>query len=137
MFKKIMVPVDLGHLGQLEKSLDVAADLAGRYDAPVIYVAVISALPSQQARTPTEFEAKLNDFAKSQSEKHGHTASAKTYVSHDPAVDLNDQLLEAIDENAADLVVMASHIPKLSDHLWPSHGGRVATRAHVSVLIVR
>ena len=37
----------------------------------------------------------------------------------------------------ADLVVMASHIPNVADHFWPSNGGSIASRADVSVMLVR
>ena len=45
--------------------------------------------------------------------------------------------VEAVHETGADLVVMASHIPGIADAIWPSHGGRLASHADVSVFVVR
>jgi nucleotide-binding universal stress UspA family protein len=58
-------------------------------------------------------------------------------TSHDPAADLDPTLLKAVEETGADLVVMASHVPGLTDYIWPSNGGTVARRAKVSVMVVR
>ena len=116
MYKKIMVPVDLAHVDKLARALDTAANLAKFYHAPVTYVGVTSS-----AQTGT----------------HGIQADGKTVVSHDPAVDLDDALIKAVDETGSDLVVMATHIPNVADHIWPSNGGRIATHTNASVFLVR
>lgn len=137
MYKQIMVPVDLTHAEHLEKALQTAADLAKHYGIPVCYVGVTPEAPSPVAHNPAEFAQKLESFASEQAGKHGHQASAKAYASHDPAVDINDTLLKAIRETGADLVVMQSHVPNVTDYIWPSHGGSVASHAEASVFIVR
>ncbi len=137
MFKKIMAPVDLKHVDHLQKALDVAASMAKDTGAELIYVGVSSAAPSEIAHTPAEFAQKLEAFARESGAAHGVSAHAKAFLSHDPTIDLDDTLLKAIDELGADLVVMASHIPNVADHIWPSNGGTVASHADVSVFIVR
>ena len=137
MFDKIMVPVDLAHADRLEKALKAAGDLGRHYDAPLVYVGVGSATPSSVAHTPEEFAQKLDDFAKGQAESHGVAAEAHAITTHDPAIDLDRTLMKAVDEVGADLVVMASHIPNVTDHIWPSNGGTIAGHAKVSVMIVR
>jgi nucleotide-binding universal stress UspA family protein len=137
MYRQIMTPVDLANLDALERALTTAADLARHYKAPVTYVGVTAATPSAIAHNPNEYAAKLSAFAKAQGEKHGHDAAAHPVISHDPASDLEDSLMKAVDETGADLVVMASHIPNLADHLWPSHGGALARHAKASVFVVR
>lgn len=137
MFNKIMVPVDLKHVSQLERALSVAANLSKSFSAPVVYVGVTPETPTSLAHNPKEYQAKLEAFAADQAARHGLEATAQGFPSHDPAVDLNDTLLEAVTETGADVVVMASHIPNLADHLWPSHGGQIARRAPVSVFVVR
>lgn len=137
MYKQIMIPVDLTHIEHLEKALKTAADLAQHYGSPVVYVGVTPETPSPVAHNPTEFAQKLEAFAQDQASKHGHEAAAKAYASHDPAIDINDTLLRAINETGADLVVMQSHIPNVTDYIWPSHGGSVASHADVSVFLVR
>lgn len=137
MYKQIMVPVDLGHKGDLDKALKTAADLAQHYEVPVCYVGVTSPQPGSVARTPEEFAKKLEQFAQDEAKKHGHQASSRAYTSHDPSVDIDDTLIRAADETGSDLVVMASHAPNVLDYVWPSNGGKVAEHARASVFVVR
>lgn len=137
MFHKIMVPVDLAHLGALDRALEIAGTLAKSSEATVCYVGVTAETPTALAHNPAEYGEKLAGFAADQAARHGIDTESLAKASHDPAIDMNGTLLRAIDETGADLVVMQSHVPTLADHLWPSHGGLVASRAKVSVLVVR
>ena len=137
MFRKIMAPVDLAHADKIGKALDAAADAAKHYDAELIYVGVTTALPGAVAHNPQEYERKLAEFAETSGAEQGVATGHKSYVSHDPASDLDATLLKAIDDLGIDLVVMASHIPNLQDYIWPSNGGKLATHAKCSVFIVR
>jgi nucleotide-binding universal stress UspA family protein len=132
-----MVPVDLVHASRVKRALKVAADLARLYDAEVCYVAVTAATPGPAAHNPKEFATKLEEFAQGEAATHGHKARSHSVVSHDPAVDLDRTLLAAREEIGADLVVMASHVPGIGEYLFPSHGGRMAQHAGVSVMVVR
>ncbi len=80
---------------------------------------------------------KLDAFGRGEAEKHGHRATTKAVISHDPSIDLDRKLAEAVRDTGADLVVMASHVPGVVDAIWPSHGGRLAAHAEVSVFVVR
>ncbi len=137
MYRKIMVPVDLAHIDQIDKALKTAAGLAQHYKASIVYVGVTAASPGPVAHTPQEYAEKLAKFASAQASAHGIEASAKAYTSHDPAIDLDGTLQNAVTELGADLVIMASHVPNLTDYLWPSHGGKLATHANASVFVVR
>lgn len=139
MFKSILVPTDLEHTDKLQKSLQTAIHLAQHYKASLCYAAVTPSGPSSAASSPEAFEEKLQQFATEQGEAHGIKTSATTIVAHDPAVELDDKLLDAIKKCGVDLVVMASHVPGLADklHIMRSNAGRIATRAEVSVFVVR
>ncbi len=137
MYAKIMVPVDLRHLDMLSKATQTAGDLSKHYGAPVTYVAVTAMTPSDVAHTPAEFQSKLDAFVAEEVRRHGHEATARMMVSHDPTADLDDTILKAIRETGADLVVMATHLPATADLIWPSNGGTIATHAEVSVFLVR
>ncbi|QIE54741.1 universal stress protein [Pikeienuella piscinae] len=137
MFRKILTPVDLAHLGALDRALEVSADMAKRHGAEIVYVGVTTQAPSAVARTTEEYERKLSTFAATEGEKHGCKTSAHMVVSHDPAIDLNINLMRATEEIGADLIVMGTHIPGLAEHVWASHGGAVASHAGVSVFLVR
>ncbi|MBL3587065.1 universal stress protein [Rhodovulum sulfidophilum] len=137
MFKKILVPVDLAHAEALKRSCDVAGDLARHYGIGVTYVAVTAPQPGRLARSPEEYRKKLEAFARAEAEAHGHLADARVIVCSDPAAELDAALMDALKEVGADLVVMASHLPGVAERIWPSHGGRLAGHARVSVLLVR
>ncbi|MCG6657759.1 universal stress protein [Halomonas campisalis] len=137
MFSKIMVPIDLAHIEVIEPSLAAVADLARHYDAEVCYVGVTSSTPSSVARTPEEFQKKLEAFAQQRAQVHGQPVSAQTVHSADPVANLDDLLIQAIKDVGADLVVMPTHPPKHLDVIMSSHGGKIATHTDVSVFLVR
>lgn len=137
MFKKIMVPVDLAHTDALDKALTVAADLSRHYNAPIAYVGVTGTAPSEAAGSDVEYKVKLAAFAADQASKRGIQASADTVVSHDPAAELHSILLKEYNNIGADLVVMASHMPGVLDHIFSSNAGHLASHADVSVVVVR
>lgn len=137
MYRKIMVPVDLAHLDVIEPALTQVADLARHYGAEVCYVAVTANTPGSVARTPAEYQQKLEAFANEQAKVHGQSVSAKTISCPDPIADLDDELIRAIDDMGADLVVMPTHPPKHLDVIMPSHGGKVATHTKASIFLIR
>ncbi|MEL6576624.1 MAG: universal stress protein [Pseudomonadota bacterium] len=137
MFKRIMVPVDLGHLETLDKALAVTAQQAKLYEAPVTYVGVTMSAPSAVAHNPEEFGEKLAAFAAGEGSKHGIAADSRAVISHDTTIDLDDTLMKTANEMGADLIVMQSHVPGLADYIWPSNGGSVASHANASVMVVR
>lgn len=137
MYKKIMVPVDLAHIERLEKAITTATDLARHYGIPICLAGVTAETPTEVAHSPGEYESKLSAFAAEQSDRHGLTIDSRAYPSHDPAVDLDSALIAAAEENAADLIVMASHVPGLPEHIFASNAGAVASHAKVSVFVVR
>ncbi len=137
MFKRIMVPVDLAHLDGQDRALGSAADIAKLYGAPIVYVGVTSSAPSKLAHNPEEYGQKLDAFASKEGEKHGVQTSGHTAIAHDPTTEIDDALLSAVDDTGADLVVMASHVPNVVDHIWPSNGGKLTEHAKCSVMVVR
>ena len=137
MFKAILAPVDLAHLGSLQRALDCAADLARHYNASITYVGVTSSGPSSIARNPEEFSRILKSFVQAEVERHGIEAKAHVSITNDPTTEVDDALLRAIDELETDLVVMGSHIPGATEYIWPSNGGKIAGHAKCSGLVVR
>lgn len=137
MFKKIMVPVDLAHVEALEKSLTVAADLARHYGAALCYVSVTSSQPGAVARTPEEYEKKLQAFAQGHAADTTNRPTVRVYNSPDPIADMDDTLAQAIIDLGADLVVMATHLPKHLDAIMPANGSKVAAHTRASILLVR
>lgn len=137
MFARIMVPIDLEHAGLLEKARAIAADLAKRHDAELVFVGATPPTPTAVAHSPEEFRRKLTAFAEKEGQAHGVRARAHAMISHDPTTDLDKTLEKAVREVGADLVVVGSHHPTLMDRFWSSHGGGLAAHADVSVFVVR
>ncbi len=137
MFRRILAPVDLLHLGKLERALQVTEEEAKHHNAPVTFVSVAAAAPGELAHNPEEFRSKLEAFAREQAETRGIEATALAIISHDPTTDIDDALLEAVKETGADLVIMASHKPGFAEYFWPANGGKVASHSNVSVFVVR
>lgn len=137
MYKTIAVPVDLAHLDRLPKALGTAVDLAKHYGAELCYVAATTEAPGPLAHNPAEFQAKLDAFAAAEAASHGIATATKMIVCVDLAVDLDKELRRAFAEIGADLVVMASHIPGVKEHLFSSNAGWIATHSPMSVFVVR
>jgi nucleotide-binding universal stress UspA family protein len=137
MFKKIMVPVELGHLASLDKALKTAADLARANDAEIAFVEIYGPLASGAGKNPPDHAAKLRTFATEQAAAHGVKASAVPVFSHDPTAELTSALMSAITDTGADAVVMASHVPGWAEHIFHSNAGYIACHAPVSVFVVR
>lgn len=137
MFRHIMVPVDLTHQETLQRALDCADDLAARYDAAITYVGVTSSAPTPLASNPQAFAQKLEAFAAARAGRHGREAGSHVCIVNDLPTETDDALMKAIGETGADLVVMASHVPGLVEYVWSSNGGRIASHATCSVMLVR
>ena len=137
MFTKIMVPVDLAHTEHLRKALRIAADLANSYGAEAHLVGVTMSSPSSVAPSPEVFSKKLEAYAAERSKELGVRFQAHTEISHDIAVDLDDVLQRAAENLGADLVVMASHVPGLAEHVFASNAGYLASHGDISVFVVR
>lgn len=137
MFNRIMVPVDLAHAASLDRALICAADLARQHSAEIVYVGVTAPTPGSVAHTPAEYKGKLAEFATGQADKYGVSATSHVVESHDPAVQMDKDLLKAVSDTGADLVVMQSHKPGLSDYIFEGHGPYLAQHAKASVMLVR
>ncbi len=137
MFSKILVPVDLAHLDTLRPALQNAADLARHHGASVCYVSVTGTVPGSVARTPDEYADKLQAFAEAEGKQHGQPVTSQCLSASDPVAALEDRILEAIGDNGADLVVMATHLPGHLDAIMPANGARVARDTASSVFLVR
>lgn len=137
MYQKIMVPVDLAHIERLDKAITTATDLAKHYGIPICFVGATAETPGPVAHSPKEFAEKLAAFGADQSKKHHIDIETAAYPSHDPAIDLDKTLIAAARENGADLIVMASHVPGLPEHVFASNAGAVASHAKVSVFVIR
>lgn len=137
MFKSIMIPVDMRHAEDLETVFDLAAKIARFDDATLHLVHVSAHPPAPEGRTSQEIEANLEILGSEVHTKHHVPVETVNIEAHDPAVELNEQLLKATKDVSADLIIVGSHVPALGDYFFTSHGGYLAEHAEVSVFVVR
>ncbi len=50
---------------------------------------------------------------------------------------MDDTLVQAVEDVGADLVVMATHLPKHLDAIMPANGSKVASHTEASIMLVR
>jgi nucleotide-binding universal stress UspA family protein len=137
MVQSIMVPVDLAHKGQLGAAVAAAVQLAKADRAKLTLAGVTGSAPGEAARSPAEFARKLAEFAAEVSDQAGIPVASRPLVDVDVAADLGGLLIKAAEDTGVDLIVMASHVPGVMEHIFASNAGYVASHAKCSVYVVR
>ena len=138
MYSRILVPVDLDHADKLGKALDLAAETAKAQDATVFYVGVVDAVPTTSAETEgSKAKALLDEFTAEQAHKYGIKVSDHVALRGDLHLNIGQDIIESAKAIDCDLIVMASHVPGLKEHIFASNAGYVASHAPMSVFVVR
>lgn len=138
MYKKILLPVDLGDESSWEKSLPVAVTLSNNYGAELHLLTVVPEFgmsivgsffpPGYERDALKAAEEKLDAFRTS------HAPGAETHVAHGTPY---QQIITSADDLGVDLIVLSAHRPEQSEFLLGPNAARVARHAKVSVLVVR
>ncbi|SFQ36328.1 Nucleotide-binding universal stress protein, UspA family [Roseivivax halotolerans] len=134
MFKSILVPVAPDHPERLEEQLAIARALAGE-DARIAVLSVVETVPLYvAAEVPTVVFERAEDETRAALEKalDGTGLALEVVHGHAPTV-----ILDKMREMAADLVIIRSHKPGLSDWVMGSTAGRVVRHAPCSVHVIR
>jgi nucleotide-binding universal stress UspA family protein len=140
MYRNILVPVDLSDKHSWRKALPTAISLCETFQGKLHLMTVVPefGLPMVGQFFPEGYEAKLRqhaakqlrDFAAQQVpgeiECRRIVAEGKVY----------QEILKAADAIKADLIVMGSHRPELSDYLLGPNAARVMRHAKCSVMVV-
>jgi nucleotide-binding universal stress UspA family protein len=141
MYRNILVPVDLSDKHSWRKALPTAISLCETFEGKLHLITVVPefGLPMVGQFFPEGYEAKLRqhaakqlrDFAAQQVpgeiECRRIVAEGKVY----------QEIMKAADAIKADLIVMGSHRPELSDYLLGPNAARVVRHAKSSVMVVR
>ena len=138
MYSRILVPVDLENADKLVKALDIAGKTAKEHDATVFYVGVVDAVPTTSATTEgSKAKALLDEFASDQAHKYGIKVSDHVALRGDLHLNIGSDVIESAKKFDCDLIIMASHVPGLKEHILASNAGYVASHAPMSVFVVR
>lgn len=137
MFKHIMVPVDLHVPPEVSKATDVAAEMAKWQGAKITIVSVTGTGVSDAPHTPEAISEALASMSTKVGEKSGGEVEVLNVTSHDIAVEVDAALMRAADQIGADLIVVGTHAPRITDYILSSHASHLAKHASVSVFVVR
>ncbi len=137
MFNHIMVPVDLHLPPEVKKATEVAAQLAKWQGAKVTIVSVTGPQPGDSHLTTDAIKQELLTCASEIAMQSGTSVDTRNIHSVDVAVEIDKDLTHAAEEMGADLIVVGTHAPRITDYILSSHAGYLAKHASMSVLVVR
>ncbi|WP_170387278.1 universal stress protein [Ruegeria atlantica] len=137
MYTHIMFPVDLHLPPEVRKAADVAAEVAKWQKAKITVVSVTGTQPGDPVQTDATTNEELRAFA-DQLAKNSETEVAFLNIhSVDVAAEVDGDLKGAAEEIGADLIIVGTHAPRITDYIFSSHAGYLANHANVSVFVVR
>ena len=136
MYKTIVVAVDIGH-GELGKMLiDKAVQLLDE-GGEIRMLYVLDEVPSYiAAELPQDLSERRNAEARVELKALAQAAGVKAEIEVRTGA-ASGQILQCAEDIEADLIMIASHRPGLSDYFIGSTAARVVRHAQCSVLISR
>lgn len=140
MFKKILVPIDVSQSDSGAAGLKAAAELGGKAGAELVLLNVTSPVPNLVAvQLPSNYMDAAQESARKALEELASRVGLKSgsYEIQTAQGGAYDEILSAAKSSGADLIVVASHQPGLSDYLLGSTAGKIVRHATCSVLVVR
>jgi len=136
MFKKIIVAVDIAH-GELGAGLLTKATQLLDAGGQIRLLHVLEEIPSYiAAEMPRDLTDRRNAEARVELKAlaNAQNVAAEVEVRAGAA---SGQILQCAEDCEADLIMIASHRPGLSDYFIGSTAARVVRHAQCSVLIIR
>jgi nucleotide-binding universal stress UspA family protein len=131
MYKHILVPIDLADIGAAEQAINRAKHIARRDGSRISVVSIVPAWPAELGKVPRNYQPDLDNYIVSIRDDFDIEGEIKTGGS------ISGRIIEAIATKNIDLVVMASHDPRISDYLIGSNAAHVVLHSPCSVLVVR
>jgi nucleotide-binding universal stress UspA family protein len=141
MYRNILLPVDLGDEHSWRKALPTALALRETFGATLHVMTVVPefGLPMVAQYFPEGYEARMRQQVADQLEAFvAAQVPAGVPVQRSVATGkIYQEILRAAETIGADLIVMGSHRPELSDYLLGPNAARVVRHADCSVMVVR
>lgn len=134
--KKVLVALDVARTSGFDTCIRTAQKVAEAFDAPLVFLHVLEPIP---AFVIAQIPGGLYEQRKTQVEDDLKKLAAP-YGSYEVIVREGvaaTEILECASEIDADLIVLHSHDPDLSNYILGSVASRVVRHAHCSVLVVR
>jgi len=130
---RILVPVDLGQLENSEHAIETAVWLARQAGAALMILTVANPLGIAFSDMPEDKKPDFEAFVANMSDRHGFEISP-LFRSHES---VKYAIRQVIEDESIDFVVMATHDPRLTDHLFGSRSSETALHNDCSILILR
>jgi nucleotide-binding universal stress UspA family protein len=141
MYRNVLVPVDLSDKHSWRKALPTAVSLCETFEARLHLMTVVPefGLPMVGQFFPEGYEAKLRQQAAKQLKDFSAAQVADAMPCRRIVAEgkIYQEILKAADAIKADLIVMGSHRPELSDYLLGPNAAKVVRHAKCSVMVVR
>lgn len=138
MYRSIIVAVALFNKGATSRSLIEKSNALVDPDGSITLVHVLDEIPPYLAAAITQEQLMEHRKAlREQLESLAAGAIAKTVDIDIRGGRPSEEILEAAKECRADLIMIASHKPGVSDYFIGSTASRVVRRSQVSVLVAR
>lgn len=132
MYKHILIPIDLAKPQASDKAVVMARNLARSHGARVSALAVVPTWAEDLlGQEPHDWQPELDAYLASISDGLEIASEVKEGGS------ISTRIIQAIHDKGIDLVVMASHDPRVTDYLIGSNAAHVVLHAPCSVLVVR
>lgn len=141
MFKTILLPIDLGEESSWKKALPAALLHARSEGGSLTLVTVVPDFGESIVGTyfPTDFADKAVTKVEADLEafRAAHVPGDVPSKAIVRAGSIYHEIITVAEEIGADLIVLASHRPALSDYLLGPNAARVVRHVRCSVLVVR
>lgn len=137
MFKHIMLPIDRHLPPEVRKAADVAAQVAKWQGAKITLVSVSGAHMGASSEAEAEIDKQLADFTEQLASEGAAEVAVRKIHSVDVAAEVDSDLTRAAEEIGADLIIVGTHAPRITDYIFSSHAGYLAKHASMSVFVVR
>lgn len=141
MYKTILIPVDLNVESSWHKALPTALAMCRAFGAELHIMTVVPEYGSPMVAQyfPVEYEKKALEHSEEKLKELIDDADTDGITVHQSVASgtIYEEIINAANAAKADLIVMASHRPQLSDYLIGPNAARVVRHAGQSVLVVR
>ena len=140
-YKNILIPIDLDCESSWRYALPAAVDMARNHQAVLHVLSVVPdiEIPAIAALLPEGMDSRIMEEGASEL-----SSLINGQVPEEIATEIlvsqgrpYKEILKAVDSTSADIVVMASHRPLLSDYLLGTNAAYVTRHAECSVMVIR
>lgn len=142
MFKDILLPVDLNEHGSWHNALQASIELCRAFGSRLHVVNVLAdyATPMVGSFFPEGFEAKHReevDRLMHQFISDHVPDECQVQVIVAEGAKIYKEIIDTAETVGADLIVMGSHTPELSDYLLGANAERVVRHSPIAVMVIR